>query len=1180
MSGRSRTGIIFPLLVLFMSSCGGGSGNSVPPSSSPLPASDFALMVETSTVATQQGGILQLQTIQASPLNGFTGLIALTLSGLPTGVTASSGPLSISLSGQSQGTAFQLGASRTALLGTTTVKVTGTSGAITHMTTFSLTVTSAAPFAINVSPGSVSMSVASTATILVSAASNPGTSPQLMVSVTGPPTSSQVNINSPQLFVRPTNPLSFFISASVLAQPLQNFPVAITASDDFNNTSMVTLPLTVTVPFASNTTPTRSTFVRTDKSPTGMVYDRSRKLLFVSVEVLNEVEVISTVDGHEVATIPVSFPAAIDEAADGGAVYVVSPYVGGVTIIDPNILQVIGRASVPQSVSGVSQPMTFIQIAALSNGKVVLYPTFDMVDLTKPPFYLWDPQTDVFTQFGPASFATSVGLLTVSADRSKLLSYQGIPGGGAGILYDVTTDSFVGPSTAISGFPAINPDGSQIVSTTVQNSSPVLAFYDRNFKLLAVLPTDGWFLGGSELELLYSFDGKELYVIPNQGSGAGNPDSVALVIDTTTFSIVGLVPSFLFGANLPFSGQWFTTFAVDETDMVFGAAFGGVGFLDMNSPTFLKEYMPGPFQIQPELVSLSSPTLAQLNGTGFSQDFTFNLFVGQPPALPHPLQATNISVQSANSLNLEIPAGSAPGPANATLTRSDGFFEVMPDAVSFGPTILRVDADAGSPSGNDSIKIIGYGLDAANTQVTIGGKLAATGQTNGAISGQLFPTESLVVTTPPGNPGVANVTVSTQNGSSSVPDGFQYLNSVQVYPLVGALDAVTYDQLRQRLYVTNEDHNQVEIFDLTTRQFLTPIPVGHDPTALALTPDSGLLAVVNRSDGTTSVIDPARLAVKATYPLLTAADLSCGGLVLNISPAEPHRMLVDVQCTDSLFRGLFHLIDLDSGLLGCTGVAGCSSNGTDINFGTGLASMASTSDGTKIFLASQTGGGLASDIPVGMLDLVANTLNSGFAGNFGDSAVNADGTVFAANFAISDVALRRVGVMAFEPYADSGSQSFHNVFGEKLNPSGSLLFYPQDSGVTIFDVHTGRLVRHVVLPDPIPLNTNSMVLDETGTKMFLTSDTGITIAQLYQAPLSLAALSSAAGGPGSTVTLRGSGFQAGTTVTFGANLASATFVDSNTLQATVPTLPSGSVRITLKNPDGHQYYFDDAFFVN
>src|SRR5437762_5205606 len=126
MHARFLAGVILLLLVLTVSSCGGGSSSMPPPP--PPPPADFALAAASPTVTIQQGGALQFQTIQANPLNGFTGLITLTIAGLPVGVTTMpSGPLSISVSGQAQGTAFQLAASQTTPIGTTTVSVTGTS---------------------------------------------------------------------------------------------------------------------------------------------------------------------------------------------------------------------------------------------------------------------------------------------------------------------------------------------------------------------------------------------------------------------------------------------------------------------------------------------------------------------------------------------------------------------------------------------------------------------------------------------------------------------------------------------------------------------------------------------------------------------------------------------------------------------------------------------------------------------------------------------------------------------------------------------------------------------------------------------------------------------------------------------------------------------------------------------
>jgi len=50
-------------------------------------------------------------------------------------------------------------------------------------------------------------------------------------------------------------------------------------------------------------------------------------------------------------------------------------------------------------------------------------------------------------------------------------------------------------------------------------------------------------------------------------------------------------------------------------------------------------------------------------------------------------------------------------------------------------------------------------------------------------------------------------------------------------------------------------------------------------------------------------------------------------------------------------------------------------------------------------------------------------------------------------------------------------------------------------------------------------------------------------------------------------------------VQFGKVVAAVTFVDAQTLQVTVPTLSAGPVQLTVTNPDGTAYWFDDAFTV-
>lgn len=1096
-----------------------------------------------------------MEGVGATTVNGFTGNINLTLSGLPAGVTTNFDPPPVlAATGLVQDSSFQLAATQTAAVGSSTVTVTGTSGSITHSATFSLTVTPVAPFAIHLSRGSLSLTPASSASVQVSLTAAAGVSPQLLVDTSSLPPNSGIEISPPQSILTLTNPVQFVVRPGALAQALQNFPLFVTASDsNSGNSSSALLPLTISRP-SSIVNPTRSSYARTEQNPTGVVYDQTRKLIFVSVEILNEVAVFSSVDGHRVATISVPYPAGIDEAADGRAVYVVSPFFSYVTTIDPDLLEVVQRTSLPQTPGAIA---TGFQVATLANGRVMILRADD--DVTAPPVYLWNPVSNTFTGLGLHVFLNFNQVLARSYDHSKVLIYGVSTSGATAYVYNLASAQLTGPSS-VPGFAlALSPDGSQIISVSLQDAQTT--FYDDQFNVHGTISLGAFPLVG----VLYSLDGSRAFVL---GRDLVTQAQVVEVVDTQAFSLVGVVPSFDFGTSLPFSGLVNTAFAVDETNLLFGPFLQGMGYLDLSSPGFPDVPFSGGTQFNPTSLSLTSSTPTQLSGN-FSSAWTYNLYFGAPPASPLTRKGTNVSI-GANALNVAAPAGNQPGPANVTLTRSDGFFQVLPDAVSYGPKVLSVDANCGSTSGGDSITVTGYGFE-PNTQLTIGGRAATDVQFHGAFSS---PLQTLTATTPPGSPGDADVTVTTSRGSTTLSDGFQYLNSAQVYPTAGALDAIVYDQPRQRLYISNEDHNRVEVFDLHTRTYLSPIAVGPEPTMLALTPDGTRLGVMNSGDGTISVIAPGAAQVVATYPLFTPQDVQCGGRTLGLSPAAPHRMLVNLLCTDFLDSGNFHLIDLDTGSLGCAGVAGCASNGLDLQFNDGLASMASTPDGSKIFLAGDSHN---DGQEVGLLNLTANTLTTGFTGEFQDAAASADGRIFAASLGIADAQLSRLAIMGYEPYADAVRS--HSVFGEKLNASGSLLFMPQDFGVQIFDVHTGRLVRHIALADPIPLDSGAMALDETGTEMFLISDSGITIAQLVGAPLSLASVSPAAGPQGAALTLRGSGFQNGTTVKFGSSGASATFVDQSTLSVTLPALPPGPVRVTVTNPDAHAYSLDAAFTV-
>jgi subtilase family serine protease len=121
---------------------------------------DYSLSASPNSVSVAQGAKGN-STITIAPLNGFSGSVSLSATGLPTGVTAAFNPTSTTTT-----STLTLTASTTASLGTVTITITGTSGALSHSTTLSLTVTG---FALSASPSSLSLArsghVASTITV-------------------------------------------------------------------------------------------------------------------------------------------------------------------------------------------------------------------------------------------------------------------------------------------------------------------------------------------------------------------------------------------------------------------------------------------------------------------------------------------------------------------------------------------------------------------------------------------------------------------------------------------------------------------------------------------------------------------------------------------------------------------------------------------------------------------------------------------------------------------------------------------------------------------------------------------------------------------------------------------------------------------------------------------------------
>ena len=149
---------------------------------------NFALSASPASLTVTQGSSAT-STVSTSVSNGFNSSVALSISGLPSGVTASFSPTSIAAPGSGSST-LTFTASSTATTGTFNTTVSATGGGITHTTVIPVTVNAAtAPnFTLSASPTSLSVAAGSSGSSTISTTVSGGFNSAVSLSATGLPT--------------------------------------------------------------------------------------------------------------------------------------------------------------------------------------------------------------------------------------------------------------------------------------------------------------------------------------------------------------------------------------------------------------------------------------------------------------------------------------------------------------------------------------------------------------------------------------------------------------------------------------------------------------------------------------------------------------------------------------------------------------------------------------------------------------------------------------------------------------------------------------------------------------------------------------------------------------------------------------------------------------------------------
>jgi phospholipase C len=202
----------------------------------------FELAASPASVNVTQGNSGS-STVTSSVSGGFDDAVALSASGMPTGVTASFNPSSIAAPG-SGSTTLTLTVGTSAATGTYTITVTGTGGGVTQTTTVSLTITSGQSFTLSANPASVSVHQGGSGTSTITSTVAGGFSSAVALSASGMPSSVTATF-SPTSIAAPgsgTSTLTFNASSGAAAG---TYTITVTGTGG-GVTQTTTISLTIT----------------------------------------------------------------------------------------------------------------------------------------------------------------------------------------------------------------------------------------------------------------------------------------------------------------------------------------------------------------------------------------------------------------------------------------------------------------------------------------------------------------------------------------------------------------------------------------------------------------------------------------------------------------------------------------------------------------------------------------------------------------------------------------------------------------------------------------------------------------------------------------------------------------------------------------------------------------------
>jgi hypothetical protein len=1068
-----------------------------------------------------EGNSIDLQCIPSGGIGSCT--LSTTITGLPTGVGVNpSMPFNVTTAG----TVITFTAGNSITLGQYPITFTGKVGP--YETTFNVTlVVGYADFwFLTYNPIPLVVRYGSQASVSLNTGSSAGAGLEsnytLTMTVSGLPPGTTGTL-TPSV-IAPGQSTTLTVAAAANGPLNRNYSVEVTATPSISTEQPQSVQLDVSVvPPVGQLPNDRSDYVETDGEVVSAVYDAVHQIVFASVPNWGVVDVISPATKKIVGSIPIPAPHLLSWSLDGTHI-IVGTNSSQLFWIDPSTMRVDKRVVLPQNQQAYPSP---------ANGAIELA---DGTFLLSGGSNIWNPATNSYSMLSLGNVGGPVQTV-VSADGTKVLCKEE---GGMGVqLYDVlmgaVTQSLTFPQVVSSI--AINPSGTKFL---IGDYTRGVGIYDQNLTLINTI-IGASTSGGEPVGMMFSSDGALAYI----------DDGAIYTYDTSANAVLGISPG---PAGVPLT--------LDTTGLIFLDASQGLTISDSTNFVTLVTAAPGLSAPIPNVGPVGQATTVTFNsGLEELADFYFG---GQP--------GTQESLASgSDEVTVTTPAITQAGPVNMKTVSPEGGVAIQPLAFSYGPWLQYLRGSAGDPAGGASAGLVALGLpsNGVGVQVSVGG-VPATGVQVSTLAAYLtpygYPEKLVTFTLPPGSPGAADVTLSTPDGSSTLPKAFHYAASITDYSSTDTFSDVLFDKARNQLYLTAGDH--VDVFSLASNSFtgtITPNSFSgqRSLSGLALTPDGSKLVVGNNVDNSIAVVDANTQNNLGVFALPTPTLGSCSpAATLQIATTNDGRAAVSATDeTDSCLPPNVAFVDLTTG-----------ATTTPLNGGYFPSRVAASSDGSAV-ASSGIGGMLvafhtadSSISTISYYDEVGGTIS-------GDGNVFADG-----NNVFTD---SNLNVLIFTN--GSADVQFNPDYPAQeilLNNSGSLAYTGSASAIELVDVAQGTQRLWVTLKEKLNLKLPSpYAIDDEGKRIFALTDKGLTIVELDAVPLSIGGANPASASVGDKVTIRGSGFDTSTTALIDGVAANAVFVDSSTLQITVPDVAAGAAEISVSNASGTNYKREAVFVV-